>query len=87
MQGCAHWGCDREGACVSAAVDPGRRSENACYRKMYVELLRDLARDLQPVRRRADATTQKLADRVARLSTLELKAQLLTEKAERAGDL
>lgn len=56
-------------------------------KKGYVELLRDLASDLLAVRRGAEPTTEKLAEREARYSELDLKLQLSAEEVRHAVDL
>lgn len=51
-------------------------------KKDYVDLVRDLAGDLQAVRRGADGTTAKLAEKEAKLRDADLKVRLLAEVAD-----
>lgn len=51
-----------------------------------VKLLCCLSSDLRAIRRRAEATTEKLAEQEAKLRELDLKHQLMAEESWNAGD-
>lgn len=55
--------------------------------KGQVESIRDVGSDLQAVRRGAEEMTAKSAEREVRFSKRNLKLQLLSESAVRAGHL
>lgn len=56
-------------------------------KKGYEEPIQYTASDLQAVYQRADATTEKTAAWDVKLRELDIKVQLLAEKAEHSGDL
>lgn len=56
-------------------------------KKCYVGLVKEFGSDLHAVYWRAEATTEKLVEREAKLSELDLNAQLFVEEADQAGGL
>lgn len=84
---CTHGICDQRGASVGAAVVSGCGFRDVCYQEGHVESIREVASDLQAARRGAEEMTTKSAGREVKISEWNLKMQLFTEKAERAGDL
>lgn len=71
--GCGHRGCEGGGAFVGVASNPGCGSRGVCYLERLCGDCTGLAIDLQAVGWGAEAATERLAEREAKFSELDLK--------------